>query len=299
MADNTYQSFSDALAAAAEIVARSTVAVYGRPHGPGSGVVWSAEGHIVTADHVVQRDEEISLALPDGQTAAATLVGRDPANDIALLKADASGLIPADWLAMDALKVGQLVLALGRTDPDGISTTLGVISALRKDRQGGRRRLEAYIQTDVLMYPGYSGGPLVAPGGKIAGLNSSALARGASLALPWETVSAVVTSLKEHGRVRRGYLGVSSHPIRLATSVAEKLGQTYGLILQNVEPDTPAHKSGLLQGDILVAIDGNAIEGMDDLQAVLGAGSVGQSVMVKVVRGGEIKELPVTVGERT
>ena len=298
MASDAFQDFSDALAAAAERAGESTVSVYGRPHGPGSGIVWSADGHVVTADHVLHGDDGFTVGLPGGQEVAASLVGRDPTNDLALLKVEAGGLIPADWLAMDALKVGQLVLALGRPGKEGVSTTLGVVSAVRKPEMGRRTRHDAFIQTDVLMYPGFSGGPLVAPGGKVAGLNSSAFSRGASLALPWETVSAVAASLKEHGRVRRGYLGIVSHPIRLAAPVAEKLGQSIGLILQSVEPGSPADKAGLAQGDILVSLGGVPAEGMDDLQSVLGPESVGLSLAAKVVRGGEVREISLTVGER-
>ena len=293
----TFQSLSDDMAAAVERAGQSLVAVYARAHTPGTGIVWSADGYILTADHVVQADEDIKVALPDGTLVAATIAGRDPANDLALLKAEASGLTPAEWLPLSALKVGQLVLAVGRPGRSEISATLGTISAIGQP-QTDRRRLDAYVQTDVLMYPGFSGGPLVAPGGKVAGLNSSALSRGASLALPWETVNAVAIALKEHGRVPRGFLGIGSNPVRLAKSVAETLGQRVGLLVQSVEPGSPAEHGGLLQGDILVGLGGIAVEGPDDLQAALRPETVGQPMTVKVVRGGEIKELTVTVGER-
>ncbi|MBI4771999.1 MAG: trypsin-like peptidase domain-containing protein [Chloroflexi bacterium] len=297
---NAFQSLSDDMADSVARAAQSAVAVYGRAHVPGTGIVWSADGYIVTADHVLQRDEEITVALPDGASVAATVVGRDPANDLALLKAEADGLTPGEWLPLDSLRVGQLVLALGRPGREAVSATLGVVSAVGKSGRSGRRRLEAYVQTDVVMYPGYSGGPLVAPGGKVAGLNSSALARGASLALPWETVNAVATALKQHGRMRRGYLGVGSNPVRLAQSLAlaGKLGQSGGLLLQSVEPGSPAERGGLLQGGILVGMAGAPVEGMDDLQAALGPEAVGKAVVMKVIRGGELRELTVTVGER-
>lgn len=289
---NAFQELSDSMAAAVEKAAKSIVTVDARMHVPGTGIIWSADGDIVTAEHLLQRDEEIRVGLPDGRVVEATVAGRDPGSDLALLKVEATGLTPAEWLSLDALKVGQLVLAVGRPG-DGVQATLGAVSALRRGR-----RLGAYVQTDVLMYPGFSGGPLVVPDGRVAGLNSSALARGASIALPRETVSAVAMQLKEHGQIKRGFVGVSSHPIRLAEAQAAKAGQTVGLIIQNVEPGSPAEKAGLFQGDILVNFDGLPTEGMDDLQSVLGMESVGKTVTVKVIRGGELKELKLTVGER-
>jgi S1-C subfamily serine protease len=148
------------------------------------------------------------------------------------------------------------------------------------------------------MYPGFSGGPLVDASGRVVGLNSSALARGASLAIPVAEARAVADALRKDGRVKRGYLGVGTQPVALAEGLAAQLGQSTGLMVIGVEKDSPAEKGGLLQGDVLVALGAHAVTDIDDLQAALGPASVGQTAAAKIVRGGETKELKVTVGTR-
>ena len=148
------------------------------------------------------------------------------------------------------------------------------------------------------MYPGFSGGPLVDASGRVAGLNSSALSRGASLAIPVAVLRNVAAALHKDGRVKRGFLGVSTQPVALAEAVAEKLGQATGLMIIGTEKDGPADKGGLMQGDVLVGLAAHAVADIDDLQAALGPDIVGQSSVVKVVRGGEVKEVTVVVGVR-
>ena len=166
MAD-VLQGLSDDLAGAVETAGQSIVRVEGRRRQSGSGIVWSADGLIVTAHHVVERDENITVGLPDGKTVSASLAGRDPTTDIAILKAETSGLTPANWLDIGSVKVGHLVLALGRPEA-AVQATLGVISALDKEwRTHAGGRIDSYVQTDVVMYPGFSGGPLVSAGGAV------------------------------------------------------------------------------------------------------------------------------------
>lgn len=294
----TFQSLSDEIAAAVEKVAASTVRVDARSHVAGTGIVWSAEGEILTADHVLQRDDGINVTLPDGRQVPASVAGRDPSTDLALLKVDAQGLTVPEWGESAGLKVGHLVLAVGRPNPENVSATIGVVSAKGGPARGRRRQVEAYIQTDVVMYPGFSGGPLVDAQGRIVGLNSSGLTRGASLSLPAEVLRSVVESLKKHGRVKRGYLGVATQPVPIQGSIAQKAGQEWGLLLVNVEPGGPAEKGGLLQGDTLIGIDGQPVRDLDDLQAGLGPESVGKPLKLKVIRGGQVMEVTVTVGER-
>ena len=302
---NTAQSLSDALAAAVEKAAQSVARVDARNHIPASGIVWSADGEILTADHVVRRDENITVTLPDGSDHQAKILGRDPRSDLALLKVDTKGLTVPEF--NESLNVGHLVFAVGR--PDTVQASLGnVVSVELSDfvielGPGGehgprRRRGHAFIQSDVTMYPGFSGGPLADASGRVAGINSSALARGASLSLPVATARAVADALRKDGRVKRGYIGIGTQPVALADDVAAKLDQRTGLMLINVEKDSPAAKGGLLQGDVLVGLAGRAVHDIEDLQMALGPETVGKGVVVKVVRGGEVKEMSVMVGVR-
>jgi S1-C subfamily serine protease len=291
---NELQAYSDQMAAAVEKAGRSTVSVDARNHVPGSGIIWSADGEILTADHIVQRDENITITLPDGSTQPATVVGRDPSSDLVLLKVATTGLTPAEW--HDGAKIGNLAFAVGR--PGDLQASLGIVSAVGGPVNGRRRQIEAYIQTDVIMYPGFSGGPLVDASGRVLGINSSALGRDASIALPLSAVKSVVEALKTHGHVKRGFLGVHTQPVRLAQSIAESLKQETGLMVIGTETDGPAAKAGLMQGDVLVGLGDNPVHEIDDLQSALGPGSVGKSLTAKYVRGGEVKQVNVTVGER-
>jgi S1-C subfamily serine protease len=261
-----------------------------------SGIVLAADGLIVTAHHVVERDENVRVGLPNGETVNAALVGRDPSTDIAVLRAETSGLTPATWASSP--QVGHLVLALGRPEAD-IQATLGIISALGEPwRTSAGGSIDSYVQTDVVMYPGFSGGPLVSAGGQMIGMNTSALARGVSLTIPAATLQRVAGTLQQHGRVRRGYLGVSAQPVRLPANLAGSVGQETGLLLVAVEADSPADRGGLLLGDTVVALDGQPVRHMDDLMALLSGDRVGRSVSARVVRGGQAQDLQVTIGER-
>lgn len=291
-------NLSDALAAAVETAGASVVRVEGRRRIPASGIVWSADGIVVTANHVVEQDENIGIGLPDGREVAATLVGRDPTTDLAVLRGHISGLQPAGRLAAEGLRVGHLALALGRPG-QGIMATLGIISALSKDwRTPAGGQLDHYLQTDVVMYPGFSGGPLVNAAGQVIGLNTSALLRGASLAIPAATVGRVVETLLAHGHIRRGYLGIGAQVVRLPDGLAEQLEQETGLLLGSVEPGSPAERGGLFMGDTIVTLDGQHVRHLDDLFALLSGDRVGASVPVHVIRGGQVVEAHVIIGEQ-
>lgn len=289
---------SQALAATVESLGPSVVRVEGRRRLNASGIVWSADGLIVTADHVVRRDEELQVGLADGSTLAVAVVGRDPATDLALLRAPAKGLTPAAWLEPDDIKVGHLALALGRPGSK-VQATLGIVSALGEEwrtPEGGM--VDHYLQSDVVMYPGFSGGPLVGTGGKVLGLNSSALVRGISIALPAPTVRRTVETLLAHGHVRRGFLGVGAQSVRLPEPVAKDLGQETGILLLSVEPGSPAAKAGLVLGDTIVGLGGSPIRHMDDLMGALGDESVGKTMAARVLRSGELVEKTLVIAER-
>jgi S1-C subfamily serine protease len=292
-------NLSEALAATVEAAGAGVVRVEARRRLPASGIVWSPDGVIITAHHVVEWDENISVGLPDGQTVPGTLVGRDPTTDLAVLRAQATGLTPPAWAEPDDLRVGHLVLALGRPGRT-VQATLGIVSALGESwRTPAGGRLDRYLQTDVVMYPGFSGGPLVDAAGGVLGLNTSALLRGISLAVPTLTLRRVVETLLAHGRVRRGYLGVGAQSVRLPAALGERLGQETGVLLVSVESGSPAEQGGLLLGDTIVTLDGQPVRHMDDLLALLSSDRVGAAVPVRVVRGGQVQELTVTIGEHS
>ncbi|MGD2049853.1 MAG: trypsin-like peptidase domain-containing protein [Chloroflexota bacterium] len=294
---NVLSELSEALAQTVESAGPGIVRVEGRRRLPASGILWSADGIVVTANHVVKQDSNIGVGLPDSQTVQAELVGRDPSTDLAVLKVEANGLSPATR-AVDSLQVGHMVLALGRPGRT-VQATLGIVSALGdswRTNMGGQ--IDRYLQTDVVMYPGFSGGPLVSAGGEVLGLNTSALLRGVSLTVPAATLERVVSALVTHGRLRRGYLGVSTQPVRLPAAVKQELDQETGLLVVSVEPDSPADKAGLVMGDAIVGLGEAIVRHHDDLLAQLSGEQVGQKTPIKIVRGGEVRNLNVTIGER-
>ncbi len=292
------QNLSNALADTVETASAGVVRVEARRRLPATGIVWSSDGIIVTAHHVVERDDNIAIGLPGGKSVSATLVGRDPSTDVAVLRAQGSGLKAVEQANTDSLRVGHLVLALGRPG-ESILSTLGIISALGEGfRTPGGGQVDRYLQTDVAMYPGFSGGPLVDMEGHVIGINTSAAMRGVSLTIPMPTLRRVVGALLAHGKVKQGFLGVGAQPVRLPTGLAGQLNQETGLLVASVEPDSPADRGGILLGDTLVALDGQALRHIDDLMAMLRGDRVGVAAPIRLIRGGQVQEIKVTIGER-
>jgi S1-C subfamily serine protease len=287
------------LAATAELVGRSVVAVHARRRIPSSGVVWRP-GVVVTASHTVTRDEDIGITLASGRTAAATLAGRDPATDIAVLRLEDAAVPAVERGTEDDLQVGRLVLALGRPGPH-LTASLGILSAVGgewRTWQGGK--IDRFVRLDLSIYDGFSGGPLVEVGGRVLGLNTSGLARAMALALPVGTVDRVADQLLASGRVARGYLGLAAQPVQLPEGLRRRLELPgrLGLVIVNLETDGPAERAGLLLGDILVALEDQELGDPSDLIARLGPDRIGHPAALRVIRGGELLTVPVTVGER-
>lgn len=292
----TLAALSNDLAQAVERAAAATVRVSARRRFSASGVIWSA-GVVLTADHVIEREEEISIGLADGREVAATLAGRDPGTDLAVLRADVGeGAIERGPMP----GVGSLVLAVARPDRDGPQATLGVVSAIAgpaRTWRGGQ--LDRFIRSDAVLYPGFSGGPLIDASGRAIGINSSFLARGSGIAVPVDVAARVAELLLSQGRVRRGYLGVSTQPVTLPAGTAQQAGgQTGGLLVVRVEPASAAELGGVMIGDILIGLGGETVADVDDLQRLLGTARVGEATPLRVLRGGEPRELSVTIGER-
>jgi S1-C subfamily serine protease len=296
MSKNTLQEFSDALADAAERTGKSTVMVDARKRLPASGIAFAAD-LILTADHVVERDEDIKVTLPDGMEISARVAGRDPGSDLAVLKLDSASATPAEATKTPA-RVGQIALALGRPSTNGIEASLGTVSAVNGPVRTGRGgMLEKYIRTDTISYPGFSGGPLVGADGTVLGINTSGLSHGAAITIPADLAWKIADSLAKHGHIKRGYLGIRSQTVDLPEK-SLKRQQKMGLLVVGLESDSPAAKSGLMVGDILVGITGVAVEHHDELFARLSGDVVGKSTPIDILRGGELKTVNVVIGER-
>ncbi|HEY2852941.1 MAG TPA: trypsin-like peptidase domain-containing protein [Gemmatimonadaceae bacterium] len=299
------RALSDDLAAAVQRASRGIVAIHARPRIPASGIYWR-DGIIVATSHTIRKEQDIAITLPNGSRAVAQLVGRDGGTDLAVLRFDATP--PKDAMSVverasaDALRVGSVVLAVGRPGDDGVTTSLGVISALSdKWRTWSGGEIDRFVRLDLSVYDGFSGGALVDADGGVLGINCSALARGTPLTIPNATVDRVVDALLTRGHVARAYLGVAMQPARLTKSLADRLqlgDAPRGVLVIMVESDSPADRAGLLVGDVIVAAGGNSVTEPQDIAELLGAERVGATLQLSVVRGGERRTIDVTVGER-
>lgn len=297
---DSLHAFSDALADAVQSVAPSIVAIHARRRIPASGIVWRA-GYVIATDHTIRRDRDITVTLNDGRQIAATLVGRDPSTDLALLKLADDSVPVAKKLASEggSLRAGQIVLAVGRPGT-AITATLGTVHATGgewRTWQGGQ--MSETIRVDMTVHDGFSGSALVDSRGNVAGINSSILTRGAPATIPAATIDRVIEQLLVGGRVPRGWLGLGTQPVRLPERVRTdaNLTQEVGLLIVNIAAGSPAEKGGLFVGDTLISLAGNITREADDVLAILGPDTVGRTLTARIVRAGEVIELPVTIGE--
>jgi serine protease DegQ len=289
---------SEGMADAVEKIGLSVVQVNGRRRRSASGVVY-APARVLTASHVVEREEDLSVGTGEGRTVEARLIGRDPSNDLAVLEVPELGDGTVAEPAAGGVRVGQISLAVARPSREGIRASFGVISSLGGPLRTGRgARLERYVQTDATPYPGFSGGPLINTEGAVLGITTLGFARGVALAVPAEVAWRAAEMLSERGSIKRGYLGILSQPVRLPAAQRAGLQGSGGLLVVGVEDDSPAGKGGVLLGDILVSLDATSVADTDELQALLTSDRVGREVPVEVIRGGELTTLRVTVGER-
>ena len=291
---------SNALAAATERAAIHIVAVHSGPRGSSSGVIWRA-GIIVTADHALRSDEEIKVTLPEQRVVSATLVGRDATTDLAVLKcAEAASPVPAFGDAA-ALAAGHLTLVVGRTRASGPVAALAAVSlAAAERRQWGGATLSPYIRLDVGLQPTAIGGAVVDARGNVVGIATPKFARFGAIAIPAATVNHVADALLSKGRIPRGYLGVGLQPIRLPAELKQsthRKGKTATIVL-DVAADGPAHKAGLLIGDLLLTLDGHEVLHPGDVHSTLGPDSIGKTFVAQLLRGGELREVRIGVTER-
>lgn len=287
--------FSTQLADAVERVGKAVVLVNGRARQAASGLVVQ-DGVVLTAAHVLERDDP-EIETWDGTVYKTKLAGRDPITDLAVLKVE--GLSVEAAATADGAKVGQFVLAVGRPASGQPMASSGIVSAVGgplRTREGVL--LEQYLSTDARPYPGFSGGPLVNTEGEVLGTMTSGILGNSSVVIPSALALRVAQALLENGTIKRGYLGIASQPVELAQHQRAGLSQEGGLLIIHVEEDGAAHKAGILIGDILVNLDGKTVSDAEALMSLLAGDRVGRTVPVEVIRGGELKKLEVTVGER-
>jgi S1-C subfamily serine protease len=299
MSQNVLVELSEALADAAEKAGKATVLVNARRRMPASGIVYAPD-LVLTADHIVEREEDIKVTLGNGTELSAKLAGRDAGSDLAVLKLERAVSEIAE-LTKSPARLGQIALVLGRPTPDGIEASLGTVSAIGGPIRTGRGgMLERYIRTDSISYPGFSGGPLVAADGTVLGVNTSGLTNGAAVTIPADIALKIADALVKDGRIKRGYLGIRSQPVEIPETAQESLKreQATGLLIVGVENNSPASRGGLMVGDILVAVTGAPVLHHDELFTRLNGEVAGKSTPIEILRGGQPLTLNVPVGER-
>lgn len=294
---------SDALAQATQTAAASAVAVHTESRGSSSGVIWRP-GVVVTAEHALRRDEEIYVTQPDGRIVTATLAGRDPSTDLAVLKFAESSITASpvpQFGDSTAIRPGSLALVVGRTRASGPVAALGVVSLVAPHRQAWTgASLAPYIRLDVSLQPTASGGAVVDARGLIIGIATPRFGRFGVIAIPAATVNSVADTLLQKGRVPRGYLGVGLQPVRLPEALRQSLQreEKAAAIVLEVEHEGPAHKAGIVIGDIVVALAGQQISRLEDIHAQLHGAAIGKLLELKFIRGGALQQTGITVGER-
>ncbi len=307
-------SYSRAVVGAAERVSPSVVNIEvtqrvrrrsggdGEAHGGGSGFIFTPDGLILTNSHVVHGASRIDVSLSDGRRFPASLIGDDPASDLAVIRIDAPLLAAAELGDSQRLHVGQMVIAIGNPFGFQYSVTAGVISALgRSLRSRTGRLIDDVIQTDAALNPGNSGGPLVASDGRVVGVNTATIlpAQGICFAIGVNTAKFVASRLLRDGRIRRSYIGVVAQTVPLPRRLVRfhDLPVESAIAVVSVESGSPAEKAGLGQGDLVVAMDGKQIAGVDDLHRLLTEVEVGVRARLTIIRGPQKLELAIVPEE--
>lgn len=275
--------------AVVNIRVRHANARQGRGEGSGSGFIITPDGYIVTNSHVVHHADRIDVALADGRTFSATLVGDDPDSDLAVIRINAPDLQHIQFGDSARLRAGQIAIAIGSPLGFQQTVTAGVISALgRMMRAQSGRMMENIVQTDAALNPGNSGGPLLNSRGEVIGVNTAIIpsAQGICFAIASNTAELVAAWLIKEGRIRRAWLGIHGQSAPVHPRIARHLGlkNTQGVLVLNVEPNSPAADAGLHEGDVLIAFKGKPMNGIEDLQRLLVGSEIGVTSEISVVR---------------
>jgi S1-C subfamily serine protease len=278
--------------------AAHVVRVEGRRRSPSSGVAWSADGVVVAPHHALPRDEEVGIGLPSGETTVAEIVGRDPTTDLAVLRVRAAALAPATFGEEAQLGAGDLVVGVSRPGRSP-RVALGVLArAAGEFRAAGGGRVDRFLETSLDLHPGLSGSLVLRADGSAVGVASSGLVRGAAMIIPASTLRRVVKALLAHGEIRRGYLGLATYPVPLPPALRDATGEEVALLVSRVEPESPAARAGLLLGDAILSVGGETMQDPRELLALLGEERIGDTVAVRLLRAGEVKDVSITIGSR-
>ncbi|MDP8980787.1 MAG: S1C family serine protease [Acidobacteriota bacterium] len=291
-------SFSNELAVVVEQAARAVVAVHARPRFNSSGVHWSP-GIVVTADHTIRDDEDVTVTTGAGEKFAAEVAGRDPGTDLAVLRVKDLAIPVATRLEDDGIRPGHLALAVGR-NRESANAGVGVISSISGASETWRGgKLDRVIRLDLVLHPVAAGGAIVDASGKLVGIGTPVLSRVAVFAVPNATVERVLRALVEHGRVPQGYLGAGLQPIALPEHLIKGLGLSAsgGLMTVSVDLNAPAGKAGLMIGDVLLDLGGEQVRRPESVRSLL-ADAVGRTLPARILRGGALVNLEIVVAER-
>ena len=287
---------SNGFANAVERAGRSIVSVNEGGRAGVSGTIWR-DGLVVTAEHTIRGQQELTIELPTGASSAAKVIGRDATTDVALLRLKDSAPATAEFADAAQLRVGHFVLAIGRREKQGLAASHGIISTLGgawRTWRGGR--IDQSFRLDLLPFTGFSGGPLVDAQGKVIGINTSGPRRSV-MTVPTVTVNRVVDHLLAKGRIARGFLGVALQPVKLPHLPSSGGGTERGLLVIMLEPGGPAQKGGLMIGDIVFALGDKTVTDTADVQAALDPEQVGKTLKLRVLRGGQTQEISLTIAE--
>jgi S1-C subfamily serine protease len=296
MSTETLVSFSNQIADAVAAIAPSAVQVHGRRR-PVTGIAY-AKDTVITSMRALGREDGARVTAPDGSGAAAELVGWDPASGLAVLRASELNLTPATHSDTE-VRVGHLALPIARSWTNALTASAGIVAAIGGPLRTGRgQSLERIIRVTAPLHDGFAGGPVADAAGRVIGVATSTQIRGLAVVIPASIAWRHVAHVLEHGRPRAGFLGIAGQGVRLPEGQRGNSSEDRGLLVVAVTPGAPAATAGVLVGDILLALDGHAIGATDDLLALLTAERVGRAVPIKLSRGGAVRDISVTVGER-